>query len=149
MTLDERLAHRQAGLDDWRDESVIALLRWAEVIGADPQQMLLDPAATVPATERMLDGEDVEGLPPDDRNWVSSHLLAHVAAILMQHKGGGWHVDDDPSSPTYTRYVIDVDGVYYDPARATMHYLQSPPGGRDLSAHIAEAEANPTGPATG
>ena len=97
---------------------MVALMRWATTIGADPQEMLLNPASGIAPVERMLDGEDVAGLPADDRNWVTSHLLAHVAAILMHNHGGGWAVDDDPDSPSYTRYVIDADGTYYDPTRA-------------------------------
>ena len=148
MTAEQKVAERQAGLADWGEGSVVALMRWATTIGADPQEMLLNPASGIAPVERMLDGEDVAGLPADDRNWVTSHLLAHVAAILMHNHGGGWAVDDDPDSPSYTRYVIDADGTYYDPGRAVAGYLKSPPGGRDLAAHIADAEAHPTGPAT-
>ena len=148
MTAEQKVVERQAGLADWGEGSVVALMRWATTIGADPQEMLLNPASGIAPVERMLDGEDVAGLPADDRNWVTSHLLAHVAAILMHNHGGGWAVDDDPDSPSYTRYVIDADGTYYDPSRAVAGYLKSPPGGRDLAAHIADAEAHPTGPAT-
>jgi len=149
MTAEQaRVAERQAGLDEWRQDSLTALLRWAETIGVDPEQMLLDPTIGIAPAERMLDNEDVGGLPAEDRDWVTSHLLAHVAFILMHNRGGGWAVDDDPGSPTYTRYVVDADGTYYDPVRAVAGYLKSPPGGRDLAAHIADAEAHPTGPAT-
>ena len=147
MSLEQRLAERQAGLDEWRQESLTALLRWAETIGADPEQMLLDPTIGIAPAEQMLDNEDVGALPTEDRDWVTSHLLAHVAFVLMHNHGGEWAIDDDPESPTYTRYVVNADGTYYDPARAVGGYLKSPPGGRDLAAHIADAEAHPTGPA--
>lgn len=148
MTADELLAEHQAGLDEWRHDSVAALMRWATAIGVDPQTMLTDPASGIGPAEAMLGHEDIEALDDEDRGWVISHLLAHVAAILMQRKGGGWEVDDDPESPTYTNYVVDADGTYYDPIRATIGYLKSPPGARDLSEQLAETEANPTGPAT-
>ena len=90
MSLEQRLAERQAGLDEWRQESLTALLRWAETIGADPEQMLLDPTIGIAPAERMLDNEDVGALPTEDRDWVTSHLLAHVAFILMHNHGGEW-----------------------------------------------------------
>lgn len=148
MTADELLEEHRAGLDEWRHDSVAALMRWATTIGVEPQEMLTNPAAGIAPAERMLGDEDIEALSDDDRGWVISHLLAHVAAILMHEHGGGWEVDADPSSPTYTNYVVDAGGTYYDPIRATIGYLKSPPGERDLAEQLAETVANPTGPAT-
>ena len=143
---EERVAERQAGLADWGEGSVVALMRWATTIGADPQEMLLNPASGIARVEQMLDGEDVAGLPVEDRNWVTSHLLAHVAAVLMHNHGGGWAVDADPESPTYTRYVIDVDGTYYDPARAVGGYLKSRPAAATSPRTSRTPKRTPPGP---
>jgi hypothetical protein len=148
MTDADRVAEYQAGLAEWRVDSTAALERWAGMVGTHPPTTIENPHLAIEPTQAMLGHEDLESLPEDDRNYVFSHLLALVAAVLRQRRGGDWAVDDDPASETYARYVIDAGGVFYDPGQVVIDYLMTPPGTRDLERHIALAEANPTGPAT-
>jgi len=139
----ERLAARQAGLASWKNESVANLMDWAVTVGVDPQAMLENPWSGIAPVEKMLRDEDLSTLDRDQRNWLTSRLLVHVAAILAQANGGGWAVDDDPESPSYTRYVIESDGRRFDPGQAVINYFMDPPG-RSLVQRISDAEAAAT-----
>jgi hypothetical protein len=141
---DDKVAARQAGLADWRDESNDTVLEWAGMLGVDPPTLLANPHIGIEPVDAMLGHEDLSTLPDEDRNYVAAKLIAHVGALLVQQHGGGWAVDDDPSSPSYARYVIKGDdGKRYDPGRAVMGYFQAP-SGRRIVEHIAEAEAAAT-----
>lgn len=141
---DDKLAYRQAGLDEWREENRQTVLDWAGMLGVDPPTMLENPHLGIEPVDQMLGHEDLESLPPEDRNYVAAKLVAHVGALFVQQHGGDWAVDDDPGSPSYARYVIKADnGKRYDPGRAVMGYFHAPPGRRIVD-HIAEAEAAAT-----
>lgn len=144
MTDAERVAEYQAGLAEWRIESAESLMAWAAMCGTDPETMRNNPHLGLEPAQTALGHEDLGALGDDDRNFVFSQLLALVAGVLLQRHGGDWAVDDDPASPTYARYVIDVDGTYYDPGQAVVDFMDAPPG-RDLAACIAGAEAAATG----
>ena len=144
MSDEEKLAARQAGLAEWRNESVESLLEWALAVHVDPQGMLENPLGAMGPVEQLLRDEDLSGLEREEFNWLAAKLLVYVAAVLAQANGGRWAVDEDPSSPSYTRYVIENDeGTKFDPGRVVMGYFDDPPG-RSLVQHIAEAEAAAT-----
>jgi hypothetical protein len=141
---DEKVAARQEGLDEWREENQQTVLDWAGMLGVDPVTLLENPHLGLEPVDAMLGHEDLGSLPPEDRNYVAAKLIAHVGALFVQSHGGDWAVDDDPASPSYARYVIKgADGRRYDPARVVMGYFAAPQGRRIVD-HIAEADAAAT-----
>ncbi|MBE2320595.1 hypothetical protein DVA67_031840 [Solirubrobacter sp. CPCC 204708] len=140
----EKLSARQQGLAEWKNESVQSLIDWAQAVRVDEQGMLENPLGAMGPVEELLRDEDISTLGREDFNWLAAKLLVYVAAVLAQANGGSWAVDDDPSSPSYTRYVIRNDaGEKFDPGRVVMGYFGDPPG-RSLVQHIAAAEAAAT-----
>jgi hypothetical protein len=136
MTDEQRVEQYKAGLEEWRNDSVAALLNWATNLGTDPMTTLENPHLALEPTDRMLGHEELEGLPDEDLDFLFSQLLALVAAVYQQRHGGDWAVDDDPASPTYARYVIDTGGTRFDPAQVVVDYLKARPG-RSLERALA------------
>ena len=118
-------------------------MAWAEMCGTDPETMRNNPHLGLEPAQSAALGhiEDLGALGDDDRNFVFSQLLALVARVLSSATAATGAVDDDPASPTYARYVIDVDGTYYDPGQAVVDFMDAPPG-RDL-AHASPAARPP------
>lgn len=140
---DALVAERQAGLAEWKNDSLVHLAKWAEYIGVDPAQIIDNPLVALPEMERLLGDEDLAQLSDDDFNWLAARVMNYIAAVFKWRHGGEWVVDDRPDSPSYARYVVrGSDGKHYDPGRALMAYFDQRP--RELIPHIADAEGAAT-----
>lgn len=70
--------------------------------------------------------EDLSALDDDGAVWIEWHLIAFVGTYFLSKYGGEWIVDNDPESPTLSRYLVatgdpTLERQKIDPAARCTH----------------------------
>jgi hypothetical protein len=132
MSQDDALTVNQERLEDWIRDAVATLFELGGQLGVEPTEAMSDPGLLLPRMDKLLRDETLD---EDDRRWAWTQLVPLIGEYLARSQKGRWTVDDDPDSPSYTRYVIDTGSRRYDPVPIVEAYLdESPP--RDLMRHL-------------
>lgn len=143
---------RVEDLDGFRDWSRNAVLEIGDVLLQAgrapfdaPEELLAEPSLLgLGPLDELLAGE--RQAPPGEQDvWLVSHVLAYVAVYLIAKFDGTWVVDEDPSSPTFGRYLVSVAApdtgarVLIDPAEEAVQFLDEP-AGRSLLLRVVDIE---------
>ena len=121
-------------LPEWEEWNRDAVVELGSSLGHEPPELLLeDPRVGLVQLDDLTRNEDMGGIARETAVWVESRLHAFVAAYLITKFDGRWLVDDDPASPTFSRYLVSVrnpeadDPIRIDVGERVHTFLYSPP----------------------
>jgi len=124
------LARRISGFDSFKSERMPVLHEFCKNLGFDePHKILIQPEKFL----SMMDGgfkNTVVG--EENRAWFITRIGYYIGEYLISLYDGLWLVDKDPSSPTFTRYVVgdfSYEGVItqvVDPFEMAQCYADTP-----------------------
>jgi hypothetical protein len=137
----ETLEQRRANFDRFLQERMPVLVDFVERLQLpNPQLVIAEPDLYLQAVSDFMQDQIVM---PEDRVWVLTRLGYFIGELLIQRFSGCWHVDEDPESRFFTRYVVGQFARVprptsrVDPFAVADAYLSEPPR-RNLSKSVEE-----------
>lgn len=127
---DELLARRIAEFETFRAERLPVLHEFCKALGFDqPHEVLIEPKKFLPLLDRGLQHAVIS---EENRAWLVTRIGYYIGESLISLLGGYWLVDQDPSSPSFARYVVGdfscegADTEVIDPFEIAQRYATTP-----------------------
>ncbi|MBF6028399.1 hypothetical protein ICY20_11660 [Pseudomonas sp. P115] len=127
---DELLARRIAEFETFRAERLPVLHEFCKALGFDqPHEVLIEPKKVLPLLDRGLQHAVIS---EENRAWLVTRIGYYIGEYLISLLGGYWLVDQDPSSPSFARYVVGdfscegADTEVIDPFEIAQRYATTP-----------------------
>lgn len=128
-TLEGLLARRVAGFDSFKTERMPVLHEFCKSLGFDqPHEVLNGPEKFL----SLLDSGFMNAVVSDEnRIWLITRMGYYIGEYLVCLYDGLWLVDKDPSSPSFTKYVVvdfSFEGVIdrvVDPFEMAQYYVNT------------------------
>ena len=124
------LEQRAAGFSAFKSERLPVLHKFCESLGFDqPHEVLIEPKKFLFQLDSGFQRADIN---EEDRVWFVTRIGYYIGEYLISLFGGYWLLDEDPSSPSYTRYVVGdfsktgVKTKIVDPFKIAHRYATTP-----------------------
>lgn len=124
------LLKRKAGFAAFRKERLPVLHKFAEIIGCpQPEGILLKPESYLSYISKYCEDQVVSN---DNYTWFLTRIGYFIGELYVNAFDGCWDVDENPSSETFSCYVIkdfsmiDDQSKVVDPFAIAKIYVDTP-----------------------